>query len=460
MEVIKMSLKAANKTDVNTYTVEITVDAETFNKAVNDVYLKQREKIAIPGFRKGKAPRHLIENRYGKDIFYEDALDAVYSETVLDAFKEAGIEAVDSPYDFNIITMSVEEGVDLEFKVTVKPEVTLKEYKGIEAEKETVRVTKAMIDSEIETMRERNARMVDVDDRPVKDGDIANIDYEGFTDGAAFEGGKAEGFDLTIGSGQFIPGFEEQIIGHSIDEEFDINVKFPEEYHEDLAGKDAVFKIKLNAIKYKELPEIDDEFAKDLGEYDTVEELRKGVEDEIRTRKTDEANKAFEDSVLTQLAANVEAEIPDCMFTNKAKENIDNFANRVAQQGIDLDTYLMYMGMTKEDFEARMKEQSVDQVKLDLAIEAIIKLENIEADAEAVDAEYAKMAEMYQIDVDKIKNIIPSESIEEQIKKENAVKFVIDNAKSKKPAPKKKAPAKKAAAKEDKEPEAKEENAE
>ena len=455
-----MSLKAANKTDVNTYTVEITVDAETFKTAVHNVYLKQRDKISVPGFRKGKAPQHLIENMYGKNVFYEDALDAVYSDTVLDAFKEAGIEAVDSPYDFNIITMSVEEGVDLEFKVTVKPDVTLKMYKGIEAEKETVRVTKAMIDSEIETMRERNARMVDVDDRPVKDGDIANIDYEGFSDGVAFEGGKAEGFDLTIGSGQFIPGFEEQIIGHSIGEKFDINVKFPDEYHEDLAGKDAVFKIKLNAIKFKELPEIDDEFAKDLGEYDTVEELRKGVEDEIRTRKTDEANKAFEDSVLSQLAANVEAEIPECMFDNKAKENIDNFANRVAQQGIDLDTYLMYMGMKKEDFEARMKEQSVDQVKLDLAIEAIIKLEGIEADAEAVDAEYAKMAEMYQLEVEKIKNIIPSDSIEDQIKKEKAVNFVIDNAKAKKPAPKKKAPAKKTVAKEEKESEEKEENAE
>ena len=436
-----MSLKSANKTDTNTYTVEITVDAETFKTAVHNVYLKQREKITVPGFRKGKAPQHLIENMYGKNVFYEDALDAVYSDTVYDAFKEAGIEAVDSPYDFNIITMNTEEGVDLEFKVTVKPEVTMKDYKGIEAEKETVRVTKAMIEEEINSMRERNARMVDVDDRPVKDGDIVNIDYEGFTGGEAFEGGKAEKFDLTIGSGQFIPGFEEQIIGHSLGEEFDINVKFPEEYHEDLAGKDAVFKIKLNGIKFKEVPALDDDFAKDLGEYDTVEELRKGVEDEIRTRKTNEADRAFEEAVLSQLTEKVEAEIPECMFDNKAKENIDNFAGRISQQGIDLDTYLMYMGMKKEDFEARMKEQAVDQVKLDLAIDAIIKLENLEADPDRVEEEFKKMADMYQLEVEKLKEIIPAGTVEDSLKREAAVKFVVDNAKAKKPAPKKKAEA-------------------
>lgn len=440
-----MSLKAANKTDVNTYTVEITVDAETFRNAIQQAYLKQREKIALPGFRKGKAPRSLIEKYYGKDVFYEDALEIVYPEAVMAAYEEGGIEAVDSPYDYNIITMTAEDGVDMEFKVTVKPEVTLKEYKGLSAEKETVKVTKAEVEAELNSMRERNARMIDVDDRAVKDGDIVTIDYEGFVDGVAFEGGKAENANLTIGSGQFIPGFEEAVIGHNIGEEFDINVKFPEEYHEELAGKDAVFHIVLHAIKYKELPELDDEFAKDLGEYDTVDELKKGVEADIRKRKTDDVDRAFEDAILTQLAANVEADIPECMFTNKAKENVDNFANRVAQQGIDLDTYLMYMGMTKEDFEAQMRAQADNQVKLDLAVEAIIKLENLEASDEAIEAEYTKMAEMYQIEADKLKDIVPAKDLADQIKREAAINFVMDNAKAKKPAPKKKAPAKKAA---------------
>ncbi len=431
-----MSLKAANKTDVNTYTVEITVDAETFKAAVHDAYLKQREKITIPGFRKGKAPQSIIEKYYGANVFYEDALDAVFSENVMAAYKEAGIDPVDSPRDFNLITMNVEEGVDLEFKVTVKPEVTLKDYKGISAEKETVKVTKAEVEAEIDSMRERNARIIDVDGRTVENGDIAVIDYEGFVDGVAFDGGKAEKYELTIGSNQFIPGFEEQIIGHSIDEAFDINVKFPEEYHEELAGKDAVFKIKLHGIKVKELPELDDEFAKDQ-DFDTVDELKKGVEDEIRERKTHDAEHAFEDAVLAELASKVEAEIPECMFDAKAKENVDNFANRVQQQGLDLDTYLMYMGMTREDFEAKMKEQSVDQVKLDLAVEEIIKLENIEASEERINEEYTKMAEMYQIEADKLKEIIPTDGIAEQIKREEAVKLVIDSAKPKKKAAKK-----------------------
>lgn len=435
-----MSLKAANKTDVNTYTVEILIDAETFKAAVHTAYLKGREKITVPGFRKGKAPQHLIEKYYGANVFYEDALDICYPDAVMEAYKEGGIEAVDSPYDYDFVTMNVEEGVDLIFKVTVKPEVTLKAYKGLSAEKAAVRVTKAEIEEEINSMRERNARMVDVDDRAVQDGDIVNLDYEGFADGVAFEGGKAEGYDLAIGSGSFIPGFEEQIIGHSIDEEFDINVTFPEEYHAaDLAGKPVVFKIKINAIKYKELPELDDEFAKDLGEYDTVDELKKGVEAEIRARKTEEAEKAFEEALFAQLIENVEADIPEVMFDNKAKENVDNFANRLAQQGLDLDTYLMYMGMSKEDFTAKMKEQSVDQVKLDLAIEAIIKLENIEAAEEDIEAEYAKMAEMYSIDVEQIKQFISADTVAEQLKREAAVKLVKESATVKKPAAKKKA---------------------
>ncbi len=443
-----MSLVSANKTETNTYAVELSVSAEDFKAAVQKAYMKQRKSITIPGFRKGKAPLMMIEKLYGKEVFYEDALEIVFPEAVQAAYDEAGIHPVDQPRDVDIKKMSTDEGVELSFNVTVKPEITLKAYKGLTAEKSDSKVTAEEIDHEIEHMLERGARIVDVDDRAVRDGDIAVIDFEGFVDGVAFEGGKAEKYNLTIGSGSFIPGFEEQIIGHSINDEFDVNVTFPAEYAPELASKDAVFKIKLHEIKFKELPELDDEFAKDMGEYETVDELKKGVEEDLLKRKQDSAQHAFEDAVIDALIANVEGEIPECMFENKAEENIDSFAQRVGQQGIDLDTYLMYMGMDKETFEAQMKERAVSDVKLDLAVEKIIELESIKASDEAVEAEYAKMAEMYGMEADKIKELISAETVSAELSKQDAIKFVIDNAKVKKPA------AKKAAAKKTKEKEA------
>ena len=278
--------------------------------------------------------------------------------------------------------------------------------------------------------------MVDVDDRAAKEGDIAVIDFEGFVDGVAFEGGKAEKYSLTLGSGSFIPGFEEQVAGHSVGEEFDVNVKFPEEYAPELAGKEAVFKIKLHEIKVKELPELDDEFAKDMGEYETVEELKKGVEEDILKRKQESAQRAFEDAVIEALIENVEGEIPECMYDNKAQENVDSFAQRVGQQGIDLDTYLMYMGMDKAMFESQMRERAVGDVKVELAIEKIVELEGIEASEEAIAEEYEKMHEMYQIEVEKLKEIVPEATVAAEIKKQAAFKVVIDSAKAKKPAAK------------------------
>lgn len=431
-----MSLVSANKTETNTYSVEISVSAEDFKAAIQKAYLKQRKSISIPGFRKGKAPLHMIEKLYGKEVFYEDALDIVFPETVQAAYDEAGIIPVDQPKDFDVKTMSAEEGVVMTFNVTVKPEITLKAYKGLTAEKTEAKVTKEEVDHEIEHMLDRGSRIVDVDDRPVKDGDITVIDFEGFVDGVPFEGGKAEKYSLTIGSGSFIPGFEDQIIGHSIGDEFDVNVTFPAEYAPELASKDAVFKIKLHEIQVKELPELDDEFAKDMGEYETVDELKKGVEEDILKRKQDSAQHAFEDAVIEALCENVEGEIPECMYDNKAKENVDSFAQRIAQQGIDLDTYLMYMGMDKAAFEGQMRERAVNDVKLELAIEKIVELEDVKASDEAIAEEYTKMAEMYQLDVEKIKSLVPEATVAAELARQDAIKLVLDSAKAKKPAAK------------------------
>ena len=455
-----MSLVSANKTETNTYSVEISVSAEDFKAAIQKAYLKQRKSISIPGFRKGKAPLHMIEKLYGKEVFYEDALDIVFPETVQAAYDEAGIIPVDQPKDFDVKTMSAEEGVVMTFNVTVKPEITLKAYKGLTAEKTEAKVTKEEVDHEIEHMLDRGSRIVDVDDRPVKDGDITVIDFEGFVDGVPFEGGKAEKYSLTIGLGSFIPGFEDQIIGHSIGDEFDVNVTFPADYAPELASKDAVFKIKLHEIQVKELPELDDEFAKDMGEYETVDELKKGVEEDILKRKQDSAQHAFEDAVIEALCENVEGEIPECMYDNKAKENVDSFAQRIAQQGIDLDTYLMYMGMDKATFEGQMRERAVNDVKLELAIEKIVELESVKASDEAVAEEYTKMADMYQLDVEKIKSLVPEATIAAEIARQDAIKLVLDSAKAKKPAAKRATKKKEAPAEEAEEKPAEEATAE
>lgn len=431
-----MSLVSANKTETNTYAVELAISAEDFRAAIQQAYMKQRKSIVIPGFRKGKAPLMMIEKLYGQEVFFEDALEIVFPTAVQAAYDEAGITPVDQPRDVDVKTMSKEEGVVLAFNVTVKPEITVKAYKGITAEKADSKVTKEEIDHEIEHMLDRGARIVDVDDRAAKDGDITVIDFEGFVDGVAFDGGKAEKYSLTLGSGSFIPGFEEQVAGHSVGEEFDVNVKFPADYAPELADKEAVFKIKLHEIKVKELPELDDEFAKDMGEYETVADLKKGIEEDILKRKQESAQRAFEDAVIEALCENVEGEIPECMYDNKAAENVESFAQRVAQQGIDLDTYLMYMGMDKAMFESQMRERAVSDVKIELAVEKIIELEGIEASEEAINEEYTKMSEMYQIEVEKLKGIVPEATVAAEIKKQEAFKVVIDSAKAKKPAAK------------------------
>jgi len=330
----------------------------------------------------------------------------------------------------------------------VYPEVTLGQYKGLEAPKAEVNVTDEDVDNRLNEMADRNSRLVSVE-REIQKGDTADIDFEGFDNGEAFEGGKGENYELELGSGSFVPGFEDQVIGHNAGESFDVNVKFPEEYTPELAGKDATFKVTLHEIKMKELPELDDEFAKDL-DYDNVDELRKGVEADMLEHRQSDADKEFEAKLMEELVANVEAEIPEVMFDTQKEENINNFAQRLAQQGIDVDTYLSYMGTDKDAFESSMREQAVSQVKLGLALDKIAELEKIEVGAEDIEEEFKKLAEMYNMEVEKIKSLIAEDLLKEDLLKEKVVKFVVDSAKALKPGKKpaaKKAPAKKAAAK-------------
>ncbi len=433
-----MSLKSSSKIDTNICELEITIDAETFTAAVKRVYAKKKSSINVPGFRKGKAPLPIIERIYGKDVFYEDALEMLYPETVEAAYIEGNIQAVDSPHDLDVKEIG-ENGVRMTMKVTVKPEVSVEGYKGLEGEKTEPVVTDEDVDAEIERMRERNSRIVAVEGRPAQNGDIVVIDYEGFADGKAFEGGKEENRNLTLGKGGFIPGFEDGILGRNAGEEFEVNVTFPEDYHEGLAGKAAVFKMKLHEIKVKELPELDDEFAKDLGEYETVDDLKKATKEDLLKKRVEESDKAFEDSIIEMLGEKVVAEIPEVMIRKKAEDNTESFSQNLSRQGVDLDTYFMYTGTSKEDFDASMLESARRQVRILLALEKVAELEGIEAAEEDYEAQYSKLSEIYHMEIDKIKGVIGKEVLRQDIVNEKTVKFIVEHAKAVPPAaPKKK----------------------
>lgn len=435
-----MSLKSSNKIEENVWELEVAVDGETFMNAVNKAYLQQRKKINVPGFRKGKAPRAFIEKMYGEAVFYEDALEIVYPDAVSAAIEEAKLEVIDTPFDLEVPEMG-KDGVVIKLKVTVMPEVKLGKYKGIKATKKSAKVSAEDVKSHINNMLEQNSRIVTVETkRKVKKNDIAVIDFEGFVDGVAFEGGKAENYELTIGSNQFIPGFEDQIIGHKAGEEFDVNVKFPEDYHAELAGKDATFKIKLHEIKVKEVPALDDEFVKDVSEYDTVDELKKNVKEELENKKQHEVEAEANDEVLDKLADLVTAVIPDCMIEKKMDDDVQDFAYRLQMQGLDLKTYLKYTGSDEKTFREQYKEQAEKQVKLDLALAEIIKKENLEVSDADLEEEYAQYAKAYNMDVDQIKKAIPADNIKPELLQRKAVDFVIENASfaaEKKPAAKK-----------------------
>jgi trigger factor len=424
-----MSLKSANKTEVNTYELEVTVSAEEFNEAVRKVYNKNKSRYNVPGWRKGKAPMHLVELTYGEGVFYDEAIEMLYPALVDDAVKASGIKPVDTPYDVDIKEIGKDKGVELTMKITVRPEITVSSYKGLEACRHEAEVEDAEVDAEIERLRNRNSTIKTVEDRPAKEGDTAVIDFEGFVDGEAFEGGKGEKHELILGSGHFIPGFEDQIIGHSTGDEFDVNVTFPEEYTKELAGKAAVFKVKINELKEKILPELDDEFAKDVSDVaETVEDLKKSIKDEKLKAKQDEAYAHFENELLMKLAENVEGEIPECMYKQKADENKESFARRIIRQGIDVNTYLSYLGIDSKQYDEDMHSQAVQQVKVRLALEKIAELEGIEVSAEDLEAEYAKLAENYKVAVDSVKGFFAEDDIKADIMCEKAIKVVVDNA--------------------------------
>ena len=422
-----MSLKSSNKVDTNVWELEVSVDGDTFKDAVTKAYLKQRKNITIPGFRKGKAPRAFIEKYYGEGVFYEDALEAIYPDAVASAIEEAKLEPVDTPYDLEIPEMG-NDGVTMKFKVTVKPEVELGEYKGLKATKKSTKVTADEVKAELARMQEQNSTVSDVDDRAVKKNDIVVIDFEGFVDGKAFEGGKAEKYELTIGSNQFIPGFEDQIIGHKIGDKFDVNVKFPEDYQADLASKDAVFKIKLHGIKVKEVPALDDEFAKDVSEFDTLDERKKDIKKQLEKRQNDDAENELHNTLLEEVAKGIKAEIPEAMIEKTIDDDVNEYSYRLQSQGLKLETYLKYTGMDMKGFREGFKERAETQVRLNLALEKIIEKEKIEVTEEDIEAEYKKYADAYNMDIDTIKKAVSAESLKPELASRKAIDLIVDSA--------------------------------
>jgi len=423
-----MSLKNATVKETNRVELEIEVGAEAFEAAVAKAYKKNIKKLSVPGFRKGKAPRHLVEKLYGEGVFYEEAMNDIYPTALDEAITESGYEYVEDNIDLDVVSVG-KEGLVFKAVITVKPEVTLGQYKGIEAPKSVKAVTDEDVEAEMKKLQERNSRMVSVDDRAAAEGDTVVFDFEGFVDDVPFEGGKAEKYSLVLGSGQFIPGFEEQIVGKSIDEEFDVNVTFPEDYQaEELAGKAAVFKCKLHEIKVKELPELNDDFAKDCSEFDTIEDLKNDAKERLVKAAEKAADEAFETAILDKLAEGMQAEIPEAMYKNRVKEHVRDFAYRLQSQGLDLDTYMKYTGMDMAAFEEGFREQAERQVKVRLALEAVVKAENIEATAEDIEAEYQKYADMYKIEIEKVKGFIPEADLARDLCVEKALAFLKENA--------------------------------
>ena len=423
-----MNLKATNKTETNKYELEIEISAEDFNKAIDEVFKTEGKKIAIPGFRKGKAPKAFVEKYYGESVFFEGAVDRLYRPALMDAVEASGLEVI-SIGQADITEVSKENGVQMKVVVVVKPEITIEGYKGIEATKKKAEVTDEDVSAELVKVQDRNSRMVTVEDRAALTGDTAVIDFEGFCDGEAFEGGKGENFELALGSGQFIPGFEDQVVGHETGEEFEIAVKFPEEYQaENLKGKDATFKIKLHEIKRKELPVLDDEFAKDVSEFDTLDAYKESIREKLQSDREKSAEADVENQILEALIEKVEGEIPDEMYDNEVEESINSFAYRLQSQGLNLETYLKYTGMNTDALKEQFKPQAEKQVKLRLALEKIAANEGLEPTDEELNAEYEKLAKTYEMEVDKIKNIVAEAQVKGDLQSQKAVEFVKENA--------------------------------
>ncbi|MGN0467458.1 MAG: trigger factor [Acutalibacteraceae bacterium] len=422
-----MSLKSSTKSEkANLWTLEVSIDAETFEEAQKKAFAKMKNRISIPGFRKGKVPRHMAEKFYGEGFLYEDALEICYPNEVEAAIKESELDVVGTE---NADIKSIgKDGVELTIEVYTKPDVEVKAYKGLEASVKKLEVTDEEIQSKIDSLVERNARIITVEDRAAADGDITVIDFEGFTDGVAFDGGKGEDYELTLGSGTFIPGFEDQIIGHNAGEEFDVNVTFPTEYDEKLADKDAVFKVKLKEIKFKELPEVNDEFAQDAADCDTVDDLKKQLKEEVEEQKKSEQDGEIRQQVFEQLAENVVADIPHVMVDDELDNQIRDLDYRLSSQGMNFSLYLQYMGMTLDDYKEKAKDGAEKNVKIRLALEKIAELEKLEVSDVDLETEYAKYAEQYNMEVEQIKNAIPADGLKKDLTINKAVDFIVENA--------------------------------
>ncbi len=454
-----MKLNSTEKLENGKVCLEIQVEKPEFDDAMEKAYLKNKSKIAIPGFRKGKAPRAMIERMYGKGVFTEDAINIAYPAAYEAAVKESGIEPVDYP-EVELVDIN-DDGFVMKTTVTVKPEVKLGKYKGVEAEKPAVSVTKKDVDAELNFMLEKNARLVTVE-RAAKDGDTVVIDYEGFVNDVAFDGGKGENHSLKLGSNQFIPGFEAQLVGKSAGEECDVNVTFPEQYHsEELAGKAATFKVKVHEVKETELPALDDEFAKDVSEFETLDELKKDIKKKLTDSREKMANDAFESAIMNIVVSKMKADIPDVMVEAQLDNICNDFAQRLQMQGITLEKYLEMMQSNMDDFRANFRDQALEQVKSRLALEAIAKAEKIEPTDADVEDEYKKLAEQYNMDVERVRSFLPVEAMKSDLYTIKTLAFLRENAVAKalekktatkkttedKPAAEKKAPAKKSTAK-------------
>ena len=419
-----MSLQV-EKLEKNMAKLTIEASAEDFEKAIQKVYLKARGKINIPGFRKGKAPRKLIEKMYGTGVFYEDAANDLIPTAYAEALKDCDLEIVSRP-EINVTQIEAGKPFIFTAEVAVKPEVTLGEYKGVEVEKSDVEVTEEDINKEVDKERENNSRTIDVDDRAVESGDIIKLDFDGSVDGVPFEGGKAENYTLTIGSGSFIPGFEDQLIGTKIGEEKDVTVTFPEDYHEkSLAGKEAVFKCKVNAISVKELPEADDEFASEVSEFETLAEYKEDIKKKLTEKKEKSARAKKEAQAIEKAVENATMEIPDAMIDTQVQSMMEDFARRMQSQGLSLEQYFQFTGMDVKKMHDQMKPEALKRIQNSLVLEAVAKAENIEISDEKVDEEIAKMAEAYKMEVEKLKDLI-GESEKDQMKKDLAVQAAAD----------------------------------
>lgn len=422
-----MNLISCEKLEKSMVELQFSIDAETFKNAVSAAFKREGKKYAVPGFRKGKAPRAMIEKMYGADIFHYDAINDLFPEAYEAAVKEAGIEVVGRP-EPEVVSMSEAEGATLKVKVAVKPEVTLGDYAGLNVTKKVKTVDESLVDAEIKRMQDRNGRLL-TREGAAENGDTVDIDFEGFVDGVAFEGGKAEHYSLVLGSGSFIPGFEDQVIGHSAGEEFDVNVKFPEQYQaEELAGKDATFKIKLHEVKYKELPELDDDFAKDVSEYDTLDELKDSIRKNIEENNQKQADAQVENDLIEQVVNGMTVEVPEAMYEARVEELVQDFQYRIAQQGLKLEQYLQYMGMEMNAFKAQFREQAEKQVKMRLAMEAIVAKEAIQATDEEFEAEIKRIADAYKMEVEKVRSVVDEAAVKADLAVNKAIDFVKEKA--------------------------------